>query len=153
MRFRTWLKINADPDDLDLRFKRLHEEIFADYDCSRCRNCCKEYHGLIPKKDIERDAGYLKLSVQDFKNQYLQLEEYLSGEGYHTKNRPCDFLQENGECILESCKPDSCIKYPYTDQPDRIGSLLSFLNIIEVCPVAYEICERLKAEYGFLRMV
>ena len=153
IRVRSWLKTNADPDELDLKFKHLHEELFAEYDCSRCRNCCREYHGLIPKKDLEKDAECLNLSVEDFRNRYLQAEEDVSEEGYYTKSKPCDFLQESGECILGVCKPVNCVQYPYTDQPDRIGSLLSFLQIIEVCPVAYEICERLKIEYGFLRMV
>ena len=41
--FRTFLKINAEEKDLDERFLRLHNELFATYDCSRCRNCCKTY--------------------------------------------------------------------------------------------------------------
>ena len=40
--FRTFLKCNADEKELDEQFKKLHEELFANYDCSRCRNCCRE---------------------------------------------------------------------------------------------------------------
>ena len=65
------------------------------------------------------------------------------------KNKPCDFLQKNGECLLEECKPDGCKKYPYTDQPGRLGSLYGMLDAIAVCPVAYEIWERLKKIYNF----
>ena len=43
----------------------------------------------------------------------------------------------------------NCKKYPYTDQPDRWASLYSVLDVIEVCPVAFEIYERLKEEYGW----
>ena len=35
------------------------------------------------------------------------------------------------------------------DQPDRWASLYSVLDVIEVCPVAFEIYERLKKEYGW----
>ena len=73
----------------------------------------------------------------------------LEEQAYHTKNIPCDFLQTDGGCLLGDFKPDSCKKYPYTDQPDRMGSLLSFLDSVSVCPVAYEILERLKQKYGF----
>ena len=38
-------------------------------------------------------------------------------------------------------------KYPYTDQPKRLSSLYSVLEAVEVCPVAFEIYERLKEEY------
>ena len=61
----------------------------------------------------------------------------------------CVFLREDGNCKLSVCKPDSCKKYPYTDQPERLSSLLSVLDVIEICPVAFEIFERLKEEYRF----
>ena len=54
-----------------------------------------------------------------------------------------------GNCILGDCVPQNCLDYPYTDKPDRMESLLSFLEAVAVCPVAYEICERLKGHYGF----
>ena len=93
--FRTFLKCNADEKELDEQFKKLHEELFANYDCSRCRNCCKMY------------------------------------------------------CKLGEYKPENCRKYPYTNQPGRLQSLYSVLEAVEVCPIAFEIYERLKKEYGF----
>lgn len=46
-------------------------------------------------------------------------------------------------------KPESCKKYPYTNLPERLESLYSVLDAVSVCPVAFEIYERLKREYGF----
>ena len=148
-RFRRWLKMNADSEELDNKFFRLHRELFDEYDCSRCRNCCKQYHGFIPAEDIEKDAAFLNISPEEFTDKYLDVEAGPDEGSYNTKGKPCDFLQDDGTCMLGENKPESCEKYPYTDQPDRIGSLLSFLDIIAVCPVAYEIWERLKAEYKF----
>ena len=148
-RFRTWLKGHADPDELDQKFYRLHQELFATYDCSRCRNCCKQYPGFIPEREVARDADALHISAEEFRKRYLQDVMDVEEQAYCTKHTPCDFFQENGNCLLGDCKPDTCKKYPFTDQPDRMGSLLSFLDIISVCPVAYEILERLKEEYRF----
>ena len=148
-RFRTWLKLHADPDELDEKFYRLHQELFSAYDCGRCRNCCKQYCGLIPAGEVERDAAALGLSEDEFRKNYLQETIDMEEQAYHTKNIPCNFLQTDGSCLLGDMKPDSCKQYPYTDQPDRMGSLLSFLGTVSVCPVAYEILERLKQEYGF----
>lgn len=67
---------------------------------------------------------------------------------YQTKNVPCDFLGEDGNCQLDDCRPERCKKYPYTDQPGRWESLCSVLDVIEVYPVAFGIYERLKEEYG-----
>lgn len=149
IRFRTWLKIHAKSYELDERFYRIHHELFDSYDCSRCRNCCKEYNGSIPTGDIQEDAEFLGMTVVEFKDRYLQDKLDEEGEGYLTKNHPCDFLQDDGECLLGDHKPESCVLYPYTDQPDRLGSMYSFLAAVSVCPVAYEICERLKEEYRF----
>ena len=148
-RFRTWLKIHANPEELDEKFFRLHHELFAEYDCSRCRNCCKCYCGSIPVDEVGKDAAMLGLSEAEFRTRYLKEQLDAEEHAYQTKSVPCDFLQEDGNCLLGDHKPDSCKEYPYTDQPDRMGSLLSFLESVSVCPVAYEILEQLKKEYEF----
>lgn len=147
LKFRTFLKCNADDEELDEQFVRLHDELFADYDCSRCRNCCKMYYGIIPADDIEKDAMYLKISANEFAEQYLTEKD--SEGNYQTKNKPCDFLQADGNCKLGDNKPENCKKYPYTNQPERLRSLYSVMDAVSVCPVAFEIYERLKDEYGF----
>lgn len=149
IRFRAFLKCNAEEKELDRQFKELHEELFAQYDCSRCRNCCKMFCGSIPKEDIEQDASCLNMSKEQFIEKYLEWDE--SEEIYTTRHRPCDFLSEKGKCILGECKPKNCKKYPYTDQPGRLWSLYSVLDAVEVCPVAFEIWERLKKIYRFRR--
>lgn len=145
--FRTYLKCHANEEELDRQFLELHDELFGHYDCSRCRNCCKMYHGQIPKEDLEKDAKYLGISKEQFMANFLEGDEME--EKYQTKHKPCDFLQEDGECKLGECKPEDCKGYPYTNQPERLSSLYSVLEAISVCPVAFEIYERLKIVYGF----
>lgn len=91
-KFRTFLKCHADADELDSQFLRLHKELFADYDCSKCRNCCKMYKGSIPVEDIDRDAQYLEITPEQFIDTYLEKEEY--GINYQTKHKPCDFCRK-----------------------------------------------------------
>lgn len=147
LKFRTFLKCHADEEELDQQFLKLHNELFAGYDCSRCRNCCKMYHGTIPSEDLEKDAMHLGITKDKFIDFFLVYDEI---EGYYqTKHKPCDFLQEDGNCKLGDCKPENCKNYPYTNQPERLQSLYSVLEAVEICPVAYEIYERLKKEYGF----
>lgn len=145
LRFRSFLKRVADPDILDRQFLALHQEIFPKYSCAECRNCCKRMNAEIPEEDIERDAAYLGMTREAFIAAHLKREngEWLE---FH---RPCGFLDEAGNCVLGENKPDSCRKFPYTDQPERLFSLFSFLNAVGVCPAAYEICEGLKQIYGF----
>lgn len=145
--FRNYLKCNAEEKELDEQFKELHDELFASYDCNRCRNCCKVYHGSIPEEDLEADAKHLGVSKEQFMDFFLRKNNIHNI--YETKHKPCDFLNEDGECKLGDCKPDSCKKYPYTNQPGRLHSLYGVLETVEVCPVAFEIYERLKKMYRF----
>lgn len=145
--FRTYLKMHADPSELDEQFRKLHEELFSSYDCSRCRNCCKMYCGILHEEDVEKAANHLLISKESLIEQYLEYDPMENA--YVTRNCPCDFLKENGDCMLGDNKPENCRKYPYTDQPDRMGSLLSIVESAGVCPVVYEMLERLKEEYHF----
>lgn len=150
-KFRSYLKVHADEEELDQQFQKLHEEIFSEYDCNQCRNCCKKYRASIPEEDINKDASYIGMEADEFIDSYLK---YNSEEcTYDTKKCPCDFLDgKTGECLLGDCKPENCKKYPYTDQPDRMGSLFNIIDSASVCPVVYEILERLKKEYNFRRI-
>ena len=147
IKFRSFLKNHANEEKLDQDFAWLHKELFSGYDCSKCRNCCKLYSGSIPEEDLEQDAALLKLTKEQFVDFFLEKEK--TDGVYATKHMPCDFLEEDRSCKLGDCRPDNCKKYPYTDQPDRLWSLYSVLEAVEVCPVAFEIFERLKREYGF----
>ncbi|MCE5196950.1 MAG: YkgJ family cysteine cluster protein [Negativicutes bacterium] len=109
--FRLYLKAHADEQELDEQFLKLHKELFADYDCSKCRNCCKEYSAGLKQAELSRIAAFLKMTESDFRQKYV-LEEF--GQ-YQFNAQPCHFLKEDGSCEIEACKPDSCRDYPYTD--------------------------------------
>ena len=149
LEFRTFLKCHADEKELDEQVARLHNELFANYDCNRCRNCCKMYHGSITVADVEKSALYLGMNTAEFAEKYLAKKD--TEGNWQTKHKPCDFLQVDGNCMLGECKPENCKNYPYTNQPERILSLYSVLDAVAVCPIAFEIYERLKKEYGFKR--
>ena len=145
--FRTFLKMCADEKELDKQFKRLHEEIFSQYDCSKCRNCCREYTIEIPKKDLEKIAKKLEMSKSLVISTFLKKEP--KNENYLTQGDSCVFLNQEGACILGHCKPEACRDYPFTNQPGRMGSLMDIVQNTAICPIVFEIYERLKLEYGF----
>ena len=144
IKFRTFLKNRADPDDLDRHFANLHNELFSTYDCCGCHNCCQEYSVCLSEEDVERIAGFLHLSKEAFIHAHL-----YSHDGEQRVKPPCLFLEQDGKCRIQACKPDECRGFPYTDQPDRISSLYGVMEFAEVCPVVFEIVQRLKEIYGF----
>ena len=146
-RFRTLLKSHADIDELDSQFLALHNELFAAYDCSQCRNCCKKYLSVFEEQEIQPAAQFLGLSEAEFKAEYLQEND---GE-LIMQTTPCPFLTDQNCCQLESCKPASCQNFPFTNQPERLLSLISLINAAEICPVVYEMMIRLMKIYRFRR--
>ena len=66
-RFRTQLKGHADPEELDARFKALHEKLFADYDCTQCGNFCRMYRTTVQTYEMERIAERLGITVFELK--------------------------------------------------------------------------------------
>ena len=146
LRFRSFLKAHADSEELDQHIHRLHRELFAHYDCSKCRNCCRDYRTSLSDNEIVDIAAYLHIPKQEFIANSL-----IEGiHGYELES-PCRFLSTDGGCRIEACKPEECRAFPYTDRPDRLESLLSLISFAEVCPVVFEIVEQLKDIYRFRR--
>ena len=148
IKFRTLLRNRADPDELDEQFAALHAELFSGYDCCACNNCCREYAIVFSDDDAERIAGVLSMCKDDFVREYL-FENGDKDEGEYKVTSPCAFLESDGKCRVQECKPENCVGYPFTDQPERITSLMSVIGATEVCPVVFEILQQLKAIYGF----
>ena len=143
--FRRFLKIHADPDELDQHFSNLHHEIFSGYDCVNCRNCCRVYKISLGEDEISQIAAFLNMTTEAFTEKHL----VQSVTGYEVK-APCGFLEADGKCRIQDCKPAECMGYPYTDQPDRVHSLFGVMSFAEVCPVVFEIVQRLKIIYRFI---
>jgi Fe-S-cluster containining protein len=147
MAFRTFLKSAAEPAELDEQFRKLHDELFAGYDCCQCNNCCRIYAVALRVDEAESIAEYLGMSTRAFADEYL----FQTSSGGYGIDGPCPFLRaEDGKCVIHECKPTVCRNYPHTNQPDRMGSLLNIISLTEECPVVYEMIERLKKIYGFV---
>ena len=126
---------------------KLHNELFLNYNCNKCRNCCREYSASFEEKEIGAVANFLKMAEEEFKDKYIK-EDF--GE-YQLNVRPCCFLKDDGSCEIEACKPENCRDYPFTNKTERLSSMLSILTSASICPVVFEMLERLKQEYQFKR--
>ncbi len=144
LQFRSFLKNHADEDKLDQQFLEVHRELFADYDCCQCGNCCRAYSTTVEDHEIEPIAVCLGMGRQEIVDTYL-----VQDHGGFLLKAPCPFLEQDGTCKIQVCKPKECQDFPYTDKPERLHSLYGMLSFAEECPVVFEILERLKRIYGF----
>ena len=144
-RFRTYLKIHAQEEELDRQFWRLHEKYFKIYDCSKCRNCCKKLGISMNESELNKICEHLHLDKKKFIEDHLN-EKYGN---YSFKGTKCQFLCDDNRCQISDCLLESCKEFPYTNKPERLFSLLNMVANVKVCPVVYEILEELKKEYRF----
>lgn len=140
--FRSFLKAQ-DEDEVDRLVNMLHQELFSQMDCNSCSNCCKLSGIPLNKKDIDRISKRLDISAADFQDQYVRKKD--NGE-LRLKSIPCPFLTGNG-CSIYDCRPKMCREYPYTRKPEFNSRLIYLVNQCAVCPVVFEIFERLKEIY------
>jgi hypothetical protein len=139
--FRAWKK--RPPADLDQRFHRAHEEVFAQTDCLTCANCCRTTSPLFRERDVERLARHLRLRPADFHTRYLRMDE--DGD-WVLQQTPCPFLDlTDHRCQVYEHRPAACREYPHTDRKHMAGILdLTARNAL-ICPAVAQIVERITA--------
>ena len=140
--FFTKLK-RKKPKNLDMVAQRSHELVCAKFDCLQCGNCCSSISPIITDKDIDRIARHLKIKPVDFITRYLYIDE---DQFYVFNNTPCPFLMQDNYCQIYDYRPKACQEYPHTDRR-RFYQLLDLtMKNREICPIVYEVVEKLKRE-------
>ena len=146
--FRSFLKEHADSDKLDAQFLKLHNELFAGYDCCKCNNCCRAYAVVLDDNDVEAISQHLGQPKDDFISENLEISDF-DESCYKINQQSCAFLCADGKCSVYEVRPSECKGFPFTDHPDRLESMFGVISFAEECPIVFEILERLKKIYGF----
>jgi hypothetical protein len=141
--FRSFLK-GQDSEEIDETVHYLHEKLFEQIDCVACSNCCKNTSTGLENEDIKRISKYLGVNDKEFINKYLTKNK--SGR-WVLDSRPCKFLTANG-CSIYEVRPRACREYPHTNKPEFISRSIIMIENASVCPVVFEILEKLKSKYS-----
>jgi len=120
--------------------KETHDELFAEFDCLECANCCKSISPIIYEKDIDRIARKLKIKPAKFTEEYLKIDE----EGdYVFKKTPCPFLLPDNYCSIYEVRPKSCRDYPHIDHRNFIKIISDSVKNTFVCPIVRKLHKKL----------
>ena len=139
-KFLTGLK-KKDARKVDDLFHTAHHEVFENFDCLACANCCKTTSPIFYQNDIDRLAKNLRIRPGDFITTYLRIDE--DGD-YVLKSSPCPFLDADNYCQVYDDRPKACREYPHTDRKKMVQIMdLTHKNTL-VCPAVFEMVERLK---------
>lgn len=147
LRLRRALKMGLMPSrELDALFHRFHAEVSAAVDCTHCANCCVVSGPVLQPVDVERLARRLGLPSGEFRERYLC--EVEDGDLMLTA-QPCPFL-ENKRCGVYEDRPIDCRSYPHLDKKEMLPRLGMVIDNAQICPIAYEVLERVRRASGLL---
>jgi Fe-S-cluster containining protein len=143
-RFRAYLKgLNMSGVTLDHLVWRHLEDIAPHIDCCACANCCSVISPLLSSSDIRRIADHLGCEKTQLIKEYLRLSKERSR--YEFQHRPCRFLH-NGHCSIYEARPDDCRSFPHLHKREFRSRLIGVVENCSICPIVYNVVERLKME-------
>ncbi len=141
--FRSYLK-GQDFDKIDGIVHLLNREISDQIDCTSCGNCCEKLSPCIIAKDVDRLSTRLYISPKQVKDRYTEIYE---GELFF-KDLPCSFLKDQ-KCTIYSDRPEDCKSYPHLNKSQFISRLFEMIQNYSICPIVFNVFERLKIELNF----
>jgi Fe-S-cluster containining protein len=147
--FREFVKIELELSDrrLNTEVQETTEQVWAGIDCRTCANCCKTLHPLFSRTEVQRVAAFLGMSLEELRSRYLTSDAETGR--YITQQLPCPFL-ENNLCTIYPVRPSVCVNYPHLHRNFR-SRLWQAIDNAGVCPIVYNVLERLKVQWKFQR--
>ena len=128
--FHNFLK-EQDSDKIDAIVHRLNDEITPRIDCLECGNCC---HSLRPIATKEEMSKFVEdKNIEEFK--YLM-------------SFSCKHIEDK-KCAVYLDRPEECRLYPYLDRNEFTSRVIGVLQNYEICPIVFNVFERLKIETGW----
>ena len=144
--FRSFLKgYDIEVEELDSIVHRLFEGICREIDCTACGNCCREISPVLEQEDIERLYRGLGISPENFKERFLVKDDKDCPEGFIFNKKPCPFLKGN-LCSHYELRPEDCRSFPHLHKDEFVFRLIGIVQNYDVCPIVFNVYEKLKAE-------
>lgn len=143
MDFRTFLKCSSrwSGAKLDNLVHEILAEVSSDIDCTACGNCCREMAIAVEDEEIERLAGHMGISAEEFESHHVA-EDNDYGEKFMPET-PCPFLGGT-LCTIYEDRPKVCREFPHLDKKDFRTRLGGVVDNTALCPIVFNVYEELK---------
>lgn len=145
-KFRAFVKgrLPLSNAQLDAVVRETTDEVWKQIDCLACGNCCRTLQIVVDDKDIRRLAARLNVSPQQFARRYVQVAEDRTK---HLISSPCAFLQPDNRCAVYEDRPQACRDFPYLRDANFRSRSLMMLDNTAVCPIVFNVWQRLKQRF------
>ena len=142
--FRSFL-IQLNSSLVDEMTIRINEEVDSAIDCTSCGACCGQLMVNVSRERAEKVAHQLQLSINDFEEKYVEKSE---GGMMIMNTIPCHFLCDN-KCTIYEYRFDECRDFPGLHRPGIQTRLFAMMIHYGMCPIIFNVLERMKIETGF----
>jgi len=144
-RFRSFLK-GKDDDKVDRIVHAINKEIVGQIDCTKCGNCCNTLRPSVTEIEISTLANIEKVSPGEYTSKYTEKDDFENSK--YLKNIPCRYLNDK-KCSIYSSRPHDCKSFPHIDKNSFNSRTLSMIQNYAICPIVFNVLERLKEEFKF----
>lgn len=145
IRFRSFLK-GQDDDKVDKIVHDINKEIVEQIDCTKCGNCCQTLRPSVTKIEINTLAKIDKVSCEDYIEKYTDKEDFDNIR--YLKDSPCKYLKYK-KCSIYDSRPHDCESFPHIDKNCFNSRTLDMIENYAICPIIFNVLERLKVEFKF----
>lgn len=145
-RFRSFLK-KSDVKKTDRIVHNINERVSSQIDCTACANCCITSAINMDEEDIKTLSSFLGITEDEFEKQYTTKDEF--GDITFEK-APCAFLKDK-KCTVYEVRPKACREYPHLHKEEFTTRLFGVISNCSVCPIVFNVFEKLKDEMNFSR--
>jgi uncharacterized protein len=143
VKFKSFLR-GKNARKVSLAIHRLNDEIAPKIDCTACGNCCRNLSPCLNKEDLKKLSAGLGLTTDEVVEKYTETD----ANGLSLKHLPCIFLDGN-KCSIYAHRPEPCASFPHLHHEDITGKLRNILDNYSICPIIFNVIEKLKQEMGF----
>lgn len=143
--FRSFLKqLDISRQDLDAIVHQINDAVSAQIDCTACGNCCRSIKPVLDLPDVTEFARGLNISTSELEENHLKQHPEKSSHFYFNA-LPCPFLKDN-RCTNYAYRPQDCRSYPHLHKDDFLSRLMGVIGNYSICPIVFNVYERLKEE-------
>ncbi len=128
--FQKYLKLQ-NSEKIDKIVHRLYEELLHEISCVDCGNCCMNLRPIATEKELRPFVAPENIEA------FMYLKAF-----------PCKHLKDK-KCTIYDDRMEECRLYPYLDKDNFIDRTHGVLQNYEICPLVFNVFERLKLELNW----
>lgn len=143
-----WEREERPDAELDALVAAIAADVIPHIDCTACANCCRLIPVGLTPDDIPGLAAALGLAPPDVIARFVDRAAGAGhGEWGVLRGPPCPLL-DGTLCSVYPHRPQACRDYP-AFTPDFRWLRDAILDGVGICPIIFNVVERLKAQLGW----